>query len=176
MPSTSSLAAAAILCASILASGAVRADEGTVRLFAIWEGSGSVVQTGAAEATLVGTMEGNVYVDADDGPVGAGEVTCPMIMHQDLKDTTQSGIGQCTFKGVQGELWFMTLTCTGAPLVGCAGESTLTGGTGRFEKLSGGGHFIIRSNMSELAKGAGLDMKGKARGIIFWRGLHYKFP
>lgn len=66
--------------------------------------------------------------------------------------------------------------CTGVPLVGCSGESTLTGGTGSFEKVAGGGRFTIRSNMLELALSPNAEMAGKVKGIIFRRELHYKTP
>jgi hypothetical protein len=166
----------AVFAAGLLLSGAANAEEGTLRVFATWEADGSMVQTGAAEATLIGTMSGQVYVDTDHGPISAGEMACPMIVHQDLKNLTQTGEGQCTFKGPKGNLWFMKLTCVGVPLIGCVGDSTLTGGTGPFDKVSGGGRFVVRSNMLELAQQQNADPKSKVRGIIFWRELHYKTP
>jgi hypothetical protein len=62
------------------------------------------------------------------------------------------------------------------PLVGCSGESTLTGGTASFEKVNGGGRFTIRSNMLEIAQSQSAEIAGKVKGIIFWRELHYKTP
>jgi hypothetical protein len=164
----------AALCANVISTGMARAEEGTVRAFATWEADGSIVQTGPAEATLVGTVSGPVYVDTDEGPVTAGGMACAMVVHQNLKNATQQGSGQCIFKGPTGNLWFMSLNCTGVPLVGCTGDSTLTGGTGPFEKVTGGGRFAVRSNMLELATSGSAGTKDKVKGIIFWRELHYK--
>ncbi len=151
------------------------AEEGTVRAFATFEADGSIVRTGPAEATLVGTVAGPVYVETDQGPVGAGNMACAMIVHQDIEKRTQVGNGQCTIKGPKGNMWFISLSCTGVPMVGCAGESNLTGGTGPFENLSGGGRFVVRSNMLELASSPH-DEKDKVKGIIFWSNLKYLVP
>src|SRR5262249_52045106 len=155
----------AAIAAGLLTPRLAAAEEGTIRAFAAWEADGNVVPTGPSEVTIVGTISGQVYVDTDQGPVNAGEMACPGIVQQDLKNLKQKGEGQCTFKGPRGNLWFMTISCTGVPMVGCAGESTLTGGTGPFEKVAGGGHFIIRSNMLELAQQGSADLKGKVKGI-----------
>jgi hypothetical protein len=172
-----SLIFAAAIAISLLGCGSARAEEGTIRAFATWQADGNLVQTGPAETTMIGTISGEIYVDTDQGPVDAGEMACPVVVHQDLKNLTQKGEGKCTFKGPKGNMWFMSISCSGVPLVGCSGESTLTGGTGPFDKVAGGGRFVIRSNMLELARQESSPaMAGKVKGIIFWSELHYKTP
>lgn len=152
------------------------ADEASMRVFSAWQGEGHIVQTGPDAATYIGMLAGRVYVDTDQGPVNAGTMVCPVIVQLNLKDKTQAGTGKCTMTGLKGNQIFLDLNCTGVPLVGCAGDSTLTGGTGPFAKVTGGGHFVIRSNFHEMAASSDATVKDTTSGIIFWRDLHYKTP
>ena len=170
-------AAVALLLGPGWMSGARAAEDQTVRAFSAFQGEGQVMRTGPQEATYIGLLSGRFYIDTAQGPVDAGSMTCPVVVHINLKDSTQQGSGQCIFTGREGNLAYMNLTCTGVPLVGCGGDSTLTGGVGRFAKVTGGGQFMIRSNLDDLtAKPDATTVKAKTSGIIFWRELHYKIP
>jgi len=70
----------------------------------------------------------------------------------------------------------MELACAGVPLVGCAGDSKITGGTGPFTHVAGGGHFVLRSSLHELAAHGDATVKDTASGITFWRELSYQIP
>ena len=169
------LAMLAVL-AGILPRESFAAEDTSLRVFSAWQGQGHILQSGPQAATYIGVLSGRVYVDTEQGPIDSGEMVCPVIVRINLKDRSQQGSGQCTITGTQGNLVFMELNCTGVPLVGCAGDSTLTGGTGPFAQVTGGGHFVLRSSLTELASGPNATLKDTASGIIFWRDLHYKIP
>jgi hypothetical protein len=170
------IAAVALLMGLGWMSGARAAEDQTVRAFSAFQGEGQVMRTGPQEATYIGMFSGRFYVDTEQGPVDAGSMTCPVVVHINLKDSTQQGSGQCVFIGRGGNLAYMNLTCTGVPLVGCGGDSTLTGGAGRFANVTGGGQFMIRSNLDDVTAKPDSTVKAKTSGIIFWSKLHYKIP
>jgi hypothetical protein len=170
----------AVVIVAALASGptgaAAAAEEQRVRAFSTWQGQGQMLQTGPSEATFIGMLSGRLYIDTDQGPVDAGTMVCPVVVTVDLKTRTQKGVGRCTITGPQGNRVYMELTCTGVPLVGCAGDSKLTGGTGPFAHVTGGGHFVLRSGLHELAAKGDATVKDTATGITFWREFNYQIP
>lgn len=155
---------------------AAAGEEVTIRAFSAWEGHGQAIQTGPNDATFVGTIAGAVYVDTDKGPVEAGHMVCPAIVEINLNDGSQTGTARCTITGRDGAQVFAELSCTGIHLVGCDGDSTLTGGTDRFAGVTGGGRFTLRSGLRELVSLSGSSVQETVTGIIFWRELHYKIP
>jgi len=152
------------------------AEEQTIRAFSAFAASGQLMTTGPNEATYIGMLSGRLYIDTDQGPVDAGSMACPVVLHMKLKEKTEQGRGECAISGPAGNQAYLTLSCTGVPLVGCSGESTLTGGTGRFANVTGGGAFVIRSSLHEFETTASPSVKANSEGIIFWRQLHYKIP
>jgi hypothetical protein len=156
--------------------GAAAAEEQTIRAFSTFDIRGELTKTGENDATFIGLLSGRFYIDTEQGPVDAGSITCPVVVHVNLKNSTQQGNGQCVFIGAKGNKAYMDLTCTGVPLVGCGGESTLTGGTGPLAGVSGGGRFMLRSSLQDLSPSSGAAFQDTARGIIFWQALHYKIP
>jgi hypothetical protein len=153
------------------------AEDQTIKAFSTFQLQGHVMKTGVNDATVIGLLSGRFYIDTDQGPVDAGSMTCPVVVHINLKDSTQKGSGQCVFTGPQGNQAYMDLTCTGVPLVGCNGEATFTGGTGPFVNLTGGGAFLMRASLQDIKSSAsGVTFQDTATGIISWRELHYKIP
>lgn len=170
------IAAALLLLAFCRMPGAAAAEEQTFRAFSTFQVKGELMKTGENDATYIGVLSGRFYIDTAQGPVDAGDVSCPVVVHINLKDSTQRGSGQCVLTGPKGNKAYMDLSCTGVPLVGCGGDSTLTGGTGPLAKISGGGHFMIRSSLLELTPSSGDVFNDNLTGIIFWDKLHYKIP
>ncbi len=170
------IAAALLLLGLTGMAAAHAAEEQTIRVFSAFQAQGQFMKTGDHEATFIGMIAGPVYIDTDQGPVDGGTISCPIVVHINLKDATQKGTGQCVFTGPKGNQAYMELTCTGVPLVGCNGNSTFTGGTGPFVGVGGGGAFVLRSSLQEIRSTAGLSFQDTAQGIIYWRALHYKIP
>lgn len=170
------VAALVLLAAFVVFSRAATAEEQTVRAFSAWQAEGQLLQTGPNEATFLATLSGRLYFDADQGPVDAGAIICPFVVHINLKNNTQVGSGSCAVTGPNGNKAYLELRCTGVPLVGCSGDSTLSGGTGPFDKVTGGGRFVVRSNLHELTPHPDTTIKDVFSGIIFWPALSYKIP
>ena len=163
--------------AGFLGMGAATAGTSeTITAFSAWQGQGQVVQTGQKRATFVGSISGRVYVETDKGPIDAGNLVCPAMVVIDLDDGKQSGSAHCAITANDGARVFMDLTCEGVHLVGCDGNATMTGGTERFAAVTGGGKFILRSSLKNLAAQAQGSVTETGNGIIYWRELHYQLP
>src|SRR5690606_8533315 len=93
----------ATMFAAGLATGPSRpapaAEEATIKAFSVWQGQGTVSQTGPNEATFVGAISGTVYVETEKGPVDSGQMICPAMIRINLEDGSQSGTGRCTLIG-----------------------------------------------------------------------------
>ena len=52
----------------------------------------------------------------------------------------------------------------------------LTGGTGRFAGITGGGRAVLRANHRTLTAVGGAGVVETGSGILFWPALAYKLP
>ena len=152
------------------------AAEETISAFSVWVGEGQVIKTAPSQATFIGTLDGLVYVNTEEGPVETGRMLCPATVRIDMTSGQQTGSGNCSITSPDGAQVFSELTCSGVHLVGCSGEMKLTGGTGRFEKITGGGTFTIRSSLQTLGLSPTTSIEHAARGIIYWPQLKYVLP
>ncbi len=166
----------AVLAAAAPAGPAAAGEQATIEAFAAWSGEGRAVQTGPSEATFVGTISGTVYVETEKGPVESGRMLCPAIVRVNMDDGSQSGAGRCSFTAKDGAQIFAELACTGIHLIGCDGDFTLTGGSGRFAGITGGGMVILRSEFRELVGVSGGSIVESVSGIMFWPSLSYQIP
>jgi hypothetical protein len=174
--SLSTIATTLLLIGLCRMPGATAGEEQSIQAFSAFEAEGQVLTTGPNEATYIGMLTGRLYIDTGQGPVDAGSIACPIVLHINLKGRTERGSGECALAGAAGNQAYFDLTCTGVPLVGCSGASTLNGGTGRFANATGGGAFVLRSSLHEFEAKADSTVTAKSTGIIFWRELHYKIP
>jgi hypothetical protein len=153
------------------------AEETTIEAFATWKGEGTLVPMGSNPAVLVATLTGVVYIQTEQGPVRGGILICPATAEISLQDGAQTGKGRCAWTANDGDQVFAEWTCTGRHLIGCKGDFTLTGGTGRFEGVTGGGPMVLRSELGTIAaEASGQAIERTATGIIFWPALTYKIP
>jgi hypothetical protein len=163
------------LCGLTFACTAARAeDEQSIKAFAAWQGRGQIFETGPSRQTFVGSFTGMIFVETDKGPLDAGYMVCPAILDVNVTDGTQEGKGRCTISAKDGSRAYADISCKGVHLVGCDGQFTFTGGTDRFEGLTGGGPIIIRSGLQDAAMGGGNTVQESAGGIIIWPKLTYK--
>jgi hypothetical protein len=165
---------AAILVSAFGAWTAAADQEQTIKAFSAWQGRGQIYETGPNRATFVGSFTGMVFVETDKGPLDAGFMTCPAIVDVDMTNGTQEGKGRCAISAKDGARAYGEISCKGVHLVGCDGEFKFTGGTDRFEGISGGGPITIRSGLQEFAVGGGNTVQESAGGIIIWPQLTYK--
>jgi hypothetical protein len=151
-------------------------EEATVKVFIIWQGEGRTLQTGPHEATFVGSLSGPVYVDTDNGLIRSGLMTCPAILELGLEDGKERARGRCTVTAQDGAQIFADIECTGVYMVGCSGDLKLTGGTKRFEGISGGGKVMIRPDSRQITPTLNGPAKEEGTGSLEARELHYKLP
>lgn len=170
------IAIGALLVVALLPRPAAAAQDETVNAFVAWQAGGQAMRTGADETTFIATIMGTVYIMTDEGPVDAGQMICPMLLHINGKDRSQSATGSCAITARDGAQVFADLKCTGVFLVGCSGDFTVTGGTTHFAGISGGGRFTMRSNTRQMVGATDKTVNATASGIMFWPALHYKIP
>jgi hypothetical protein len=168
--------AAATLLAAILASPASAGEEATIKAFSAMEGRGTITQTGAKQGTFVGALGGVLYVETEKGPVPAGQMLCPAMVQVDLDSGAQTGTGNCVIKGEKDAQIYAEMSCKGIHLIGCDGEMKLTGGTGRFEGVTGGGRFTLRSSTREMAGLSAATAAETMTGILIMPELRYQLP
>lgn len=166
--------AVAFACAAPRPAGA--AEEATIKAFVAWQGAGQTLQTGIDEATFIGAISGTVYVETEKGPVDSGQIVCPAMLSIGLESGAQNGSGRCTVTARDGAQIFAAFACAGVHLIGCDGDFTLTGGTGRFQGITGGGRVVLRSGSRTLTAVGGSGVAETGSGILFWPALNYKLP
>ncbi len=152
-------------------------EEQTVDAFSVWEAHGQMYKTGNNRGTFVGSLEGLMFVQTPEGPINAGTIVCPAMLEVNLEDGSQTGEGRCVITGDKGVQVFASWTCAGYHLLGCKGEFTLNGGTGKFAKVTGGGPFMVRTmNLEVLFSADESSTEEAAGGIAYWKGLRYELP
>ena len=170
-------AAAALLGAIGYGLPAAAAEEGKLNAFATWEGRGDYIQTGEKQQTFTGALVGVIYVITDHGPTPSGAMVCPVSVEVNQADASQTAKGHCTITTEDGSRVYSDAACTGFQLVGCAGDMKLTGGTGRFAGVSGGGKMVIRAGSRTVVPGKAEVVNPVAgTGTAYWEALEYKLP
>ena len=172
MRKTAGLAAAML---AAMPSLCLAADE-TVSAFSVWTGKGQYMQTAPNELTFVGSLEGDVYVNTEEGPVEAGRMVCPSLVRIDMTNSTQTATGNCTIALTDGAQLFTEVNCKGVHLVGCSGDMKITGGNGRLANATGGGEITIRSSLQNAKPSTPTSGERIAHGIMFWPELKYALP
>ena len=169
-------ALAALLAVAGLCHAAV-AEENKIEAFTVWQGKGQTYATGLKQGTLVGTATGPMYIMTEKGPILSGDTVCPLVVTFDESDGSQTGRLRCIITTKDGTV-FGELTCTGFQFVGCSGDFKITGGTGRFNGVTGGGKVLIHSESRSTGANRAADgsLTEEARGIMYWKELEYTIP
>jgi hypothetical protein len=175
-----SRSAAALMLCLILALTAGRhataEEQQSIEAFSAWQARGQIYETGESRSTFVGSFIGAVYIKSGEGPIDSGFMTCPTIVDMNVTDGKETAKGRCTITAKDGSRVYADLSCNGVQFVGCNGDFTITGGTDRFKGITGGGPINIRSDVRDMAMGAGNIVNAAAAGIILWPKLVYKLP
>ncbi len=174
MMSTSLAHRAAVLALgallSIAASTAHAQDEPlTFNAFAVVKADGSILKSAEKQATIVAALTGALFVETDEGPVGAGRVACSGMIRVDLETSRQTGSGACTSTAEDGATTFGEWQCSGFALLGCRGAYKLTGGTGRMAGYTGQATLIWRPSAHDFQKQLDGTVLQNATGILSWR-------
>lgn len=152
------------------------AASSTVSAVIPWQGQGQIFPVGTDKLRFLGSIEGIMYVETDEGEMDEAFVQCPIVQDIDATNQRTSATGNCTIVVSTDDAVFAELTCNG--MAGrCSGEFKLTGGTGRFSGISGSGKMIVRSPVhalaADLSDGTVLRV---AAGILQMPELRFSLP
>ena len=157
-------------------SGSATAEEGTVAAMAPWQGSGQVYETGPDTRMILGRYAGIMYIENKEGSLDTAIMLCPAVQNVNVKTKQTEAHGHCVISDGENNLVYSEWACKG-PMGGCDGDFKITGGTGEFEGISGGGPMQVRAALVETA----LDLSSgsvvrDAAGLAVWPELKYKIP
>jgi hypothetical protein len=132
--------------------GVAKAEEFKGTLLFPWEAHAKVYDVGPKTLMFVGQVEGTLYAEAaSKGIFDAAVTICPMLYEIDVESGNTRSEGRCAVypKGEEGVI-YATYSCHGE-IGSCAGRLVLTGGTGKFEGISGSGPMASRTGAGDLA-------------------------
>ena len=157
-------------------SSSMAAEEGTVQVMSPWEGTGQVYQVAPDKLMILSRYTGIMYIKNKEGSLDTAIMLCPGVDEINVKTKKSKGHGHCIISDGDDNLVFSEWTCTGA-IDGCEGNFKITGGTGEFEGISGGGKMQVRTALVEAAidLSSGAVVKDAA-GLAVWPELKYKIP
>ena len=147
------------------------AEPVTLDAFSVWHATGTAQQVGPTTAVFAGTMSGPYFIDAGEGPVPAGAISCIGSLEADTATGAQAGAARCRLVAADGAVAFGRFTCKGWRLVGCVGPFVLEGGEGRLAGVSGEGPIVIRRYETQLVATDGGALVEHALGIASWKAF-----
>ena len=161
----------------VVASSSARAEtQEKIDVIVAWTGNGKSYEVGTDRAVFVGALEGPIYVQTEKGWVPSGTAICPMIVDVDTASAAQTAQGHCMVENPDGDMIYGEVTCRGVYRVGCDGTLTLTGGSGAFEGITGGGDVTIRSERRSVVDDGNGTTEEEGVGIMVIEGLTYTLP
>ena len=155
----------------------VKGEEGTVKAMSAWQSQGDLFKVGENKGYYLGAFGGVLFVEDEKGSLDAAHILCPGTMDINLEDGLTKGEGKCLITDREDNLIFAKWECSGIMLEGCQGRFAITGGTGKFEGISGNSDFVARTAIGELSMDIPINgIQATSMGLAIWRNLHYKFP
>ena len=173
--STSVMAAASIGCLALWSNGSA-AEEGTVTVMSPWQGSGQVYEVAPNRRLVLAEYAGIMYIETGEGSLDTAIMLCPAVQTIDTTTKESGAHGHCVISDANKNLVYSEWTCEGA-VGACEGDFKITGGTGEFEGITGGGRMLVRTALVETA----IDLSSgsvvqDAAGLAVWPELKYKIP
>ncbi len=151
-----------------------QAGEQTIKVTMPWDGEGTVYMIGTGKALFMGAFEGIMYVEKEEGELDAAFANCPATQHIDVETGSSSADGYCNIAVSGEDAVFAKWSCEGK-IGTCKGNFELTGGTGRFEGVSGSSQLVVRSVLNALVSGLGDgEVVRTATGIAVLPRLTYQ--
>jgi hypothetical protein len=144
MTGTKPLLSVAALSAGTIFSGGVRAEDFQATGNFGWLGVGKVFQLEKGHIFWVGEFSGNFANDAGKGsPYDGTGWKCPGSNDIDLNNKINKAAGFCIISDQSGDLAYSSWQCQG-PADGetCNGTNKFTGGTGKYQGISGSSTFV----------------------------------
>jgi len=157
-------------------SSSTHAASNTISAVIPWQGQGQIFPVGTDKLRFLGSLEGIMYVETAEGDMNEAFVSCPIVQNIDAVDGSTSASGNCVIVVSTEDSVFAEITCEGIAGL-CSGDFKLTGGTGRFDGISGSGKMTVRSPVhalaADLSEGTVVHV---AAGILQIPVLEYSLP
>jgi hypothetical protein len=143
-----------------ISSGSTLEKEGKYSSKFGWYSKGQTFEVGPDHVFFVGEFSGTNFNDKGKGFMDKVSVVCPGVM--DNNRDAPHAHGHCVVTDDDGDKAYLVWKCTGAKL--CKGDFQWTGGTGKYEGISGNNSFY-----------AGVGIGGTTQGYSIWAG-EWKLP
>jgi len=165
------------ILAMIAAPAAMAAEQGTVVAASAWVGKGRLFATGEDDAKFVGVFVGVLYVETEDKKLDAMKLVCPGDVDINLEDGSQQGDGNCILTDKDDDTVYADWDCKGTSFLGCDGNFTLTGGSGKFKGITGQSVMKARTAFQELTINldSGAVVEASA-GLLALPEISYSIP
>jgi hypothetical protein len=152
------------------------AEQKSLQAIIPWDAEGQLFQVGTDTMLFLGSLEGIIYFETEEGELNEGFVECPLNQKVDMKTQTTLGSGHCMISVSPEETVYAEWTCEGRVGI-CEGDFNLTAGTGKLEGISGSSRIILRSPLRLLAidMGSGSELRVKS-GLAVLPKLSYEIP
>jgi len=155
--------------------GGARAEEGKVRVLAPWQGEGQLFQIEPGKIMFLGRFDGIMYVENGKSALDGVPFVCPGTQVIDTEQGAMTADGYCMVTPSEEEEVYAKWSCAGQVGV-CKGKLEFTGGTGRFEGMTGGGEMTVRTAVSDLTADISRgEVVRTAAGLAVWPELVYRF-
>ncbi len=169
--------ASAVLAAGLaFSSNGMAAEEGTVTAMSPWQGSGQVYVVAPDRRLILGRYAGIMYIETGEGSLDTAIMLCPAVQTIDTATKESGAHGHCVISDGEDNLVYSEWKCEGS-VGACEGDFNITGGTGKFKGITGGGQLLVRAALVETA----IDLENgsvvrDAAGLAVWPELEYKIP
>jgi hypothetical protein len=128
------------------------AIEKSIQVIMPWSGDGTIHSISTSRVLFMGEFEGIMYAENAEGELDAAFASCPATQYIDTGSKKTEAKGYCNIAISGEDTVFAEWTCEGK-LGACKGSFILTGGTGKFEGVTGSSELTIRSVLSTVVAG-----------------------
>ena len=166
-----------VLLASIAAgAGQARAEERTIQAVSPLEARARVYVTGPQQGFVLSVFSGRMASEKGPSVLDGAALVCPAAVDLSYAKNTQQGEGRCVITTQSGDRLFARWSCAGEPDKGCAGRFVLTGGTGRYQGVTGEGDLVLRMVLADLISLERLEADYDLKILATWPSLTYRTP
>ena len=159
------------------ASFAAIAEELVIDAYSAWDFTGQLVPSSETESRMVGTFQGIVFVEEEEGLRDGGVIACTADVLLNAAVSRLGGDGSCVIMTATGPRVYGKYDCEGTIGLGCKGVFYMQSGTGRFEGIKGQGDFILRAVIvSDLSEYHGNVSENTISGLAIWQNLRVLIP
>jgi hypothetical protein len=123
--------------------------EGKYKSYLGWTSTGNTVEVGPNHTFFTGEFTGTNFNDSGEGFLHETSFVCPGAM--DTNKGKYNGHGYCVVTDNDGDKAFLAWKCNGEEF--CRGDFQWTGGTGKYEGLSGDNTFFALIGIGGTAEG-----------------------